>query len=772
MAAEYYTLGALLPDLAAGRLEHEESRRLLAACKQHPAFDVVELRRLEINGATGQIPQAVDGIVVECCDGTVPSRNAAGVKNRERLLLLHGQGLLTPHEVRALRANFPTTPHQNSVLDGEPPSLCLYFEPWSAVERTWTPAKHLQRILWWLRETALGTLHRSDQPLERLHFVSPYQIVLPADFKERAAPQAEVLRLAFAGSRNNGTVLRGVFQPKGAAKTQGDDTGLDNLIVKAPKLVSMRIERYPATLGSLHDQLVRYGSELLLPLIDAAKNVLPSTGLPIQDRSGKHTLLLLQVPVARCEHDAPERTDVSGFIIYDASLAQLGIACGAYFDGKDGKAYESRDLGIAGSAAMSAESGEAWRHLVLEPVDVKVAFSLNDARRASGISTEGAEFLGVLAGVGALGSSMAELWNREGWGNWSYIDDDILHAHNIVRHAGKDPHIGWAKVDVALNMAELNWPTAPKPKAIAAKANDFVNPEVNDAISAASLLVDATTTLEVPRDLSDRDSTPRMASTFLTPSGRDCVLLLEDEERKVRLSSLEAQYYRAILNRDWGAAHLVGHQGSYWVGAGCRDLSGVLSQEVVQLHGATLARQVRLLSARPEAQIRVWSMHDESGTLAVDIVPVEASLKSYLGRWSVIWDEVLKKKLRALRAGSLPNETGGVVLGYVDQKRKAIHVVNVLPAPSDSEASRAGFTRGVDSVKDAIERASALTANIVSYLGEWHSHPRHSSAAPSVADAALLAYLAETLAMDGVPALMVIVGETDISISLGEGAAA
>ncbi|WP_043632931.1 Mov34/MPN/PAD-1 family protein [Chromobacterium haemolyticum] len=760
----------MLPDLAAGRLEHEESRRLLAACSQHPAFDVVELRRLESNGTSGQIHQIVDGIVVECCDGTVPSRNAAGVTNRERLLLLHGPGLLTPHEVRALRANFPATPHQNSVPDGEPPSLCLYFEPWSAVERTWTPAKHLQRILWWLRETALGTLHRNDQPLERLHFVSPYQIVLPADFKERAATQEEVLRLAWAGSRSNGTVLRGVFQSKGTANTQGN-TGFDTLIVTAPTMVSMRIEPYPSTLGSLHDQLVRYGSELLSPLIDVAKNVLPNTGLSIQDRSAKHTFLLLQMPVARSENDAPERIDVSGFIIHDAPLAQLGVACGAYFDGKDGNVYENRDLGVAAIAAMPAESGEAWRHLRLEPVDVRIAFSLNDARRASGVSSEGAEFQGVLAGVGALGSCMAELWSREGWGSWSYIDEDILHAHNIVRHAGKDLHIGWAKVDVTRKMAELNWPTAPKPKAIAAKVNDFDNPEVNDALLTASLLVDATTTLEVPRDLSDRDSTPRMVSTFLTPPGRDCVLLLEDEERKVRLSSLEAQYYRAILNSDWGPTHLIGHQGSYWVGAGCRDLSGILSQEVVQLHGATLARQVRLLSARPEAQIRIWSMHEESGALAVDIVPVMASLQSRLGEWDVIWDEGLETKLRALREGGLPNETGGVVLGYVDQKRKAIQIVDVLPAPSDSDASRVGFTRGADGVKEAIERVSALTANVVSYLGEWHSHPRHSSAAPSAADAALLAYLAETLATDGVPALMVIVGETDISISLGEGTA-
>ena len=72
-------------------------------------------------------------------------------------------------------------------------------------------------------------------------------------------------------------------------------------------------------------------------------------------------------------------------------------------------------------------------------------------------------------------------------------------------------------------------------------------------------------------------------------------------------------------------------------------------------------------------------------------------------------------------------------------------------------------------MKEALERCSALTANIVGYLGEWHSHPRFSSATPSVADAALLAYLADTLSKEEIPALMVIVGETSISISIGEG---
>jgi len=626
----------------------------------------------------------------------------------------------------------------------------------------------LQRILWWLRETAVGTLHRSDQPLERLYFVSPYQIVLPAGFNERAANHSEILRLTFARSRADGTLLRGMFISKGAAEADANDPGLDTLVIEVPQAIGTRIERYPATLGNLHDQLVARGSGFIASLIEAVKKVVPSAGLPIHNPKVQHTLLVLRVPLVRAGSAASERTDVTGFIVHHTNLAGLGIACEAAFDGTDETAY-ANNLSIIGATGTDTHASDAWCHLTVEPVDVRVAFTPKDARKASGIPDEGAEFPGVLAGVGALGSCLADLWCRAGWGKWSLIDDDILHAHNLVRHIARDWHIGWAKVDAVAQMAELTWPTSSKPTAISAKVTDFGNIVVKSAIAGARLLVDATTTLEVPRDLSDRDDSPRMASAFFTPSGRDSVLLLEDASRKVRLHSMEAQYYRAILNSGWGGAHLNGHYGAYWVGGGCRDLSGVLSQEVVQLHGSTLARQVRLLTAKPEAQIRVWSLDDETGALTCESVPVEEPKEATLGEWRVVWDEGLAKKLKSIRAESLPNETGGVILGYVDQKRKAIHVVDVLSAPTDSVASQAGFTRGAAGVREAIERAAALTANIVGYLGEWHSHPRHSSAAPSATDADLLAYLAEMLAMDGVPALMVIVGEADISISLGEG---
>ncbi len=769
MSEDYFSIGEVLPDLDPKRLEHLESRRLLAACQRNSAFEVVELRR-KVSGESGDSNRpVVDGIVVECCDGTVPSRNPAGINNSERLVLLHGPELVTPHEVRALRVGFPVTPHQNHVLPGDPASLCLYFEPWSAVERTWTPEKHLQRILWWLRETALEKLHRSDQPLERLYFVSQFQIVLPADFNERVTNPLEILQIACARSRQSGTLLRGKFVSQSTAKSDELEPGLDSLVIEVPPTVVTSIERYPATLGELDDQLEARNSGLLAALVSTIKKDVTSAGLPIASPKVQHTLLLLKIPVIRVVGAQSERIDVIGFIVQHTNLASLGIACGAAIDGTDGKAYADNSLSIVAGTGKATPSSEAWRNLTIEPVDVRVAFTRKDARKASGISDGGAEFQGVIAGVGALGGCMADLWCRTGWGSWTFIDDDILHAHNLVRHIAKDPHIGWAKVDAVAKMAELTWPTAKKPTAVAAKVTDFSNDDVKKAIAGAQLLVDATTTLEVPRDLSDRKDSPRMASVFFTPSGRDSVLLLEDASRKVRLYSIEAQYYRSILNSKWGDAHLNGHHGAYWVGGGCRDISGVLSQEVVQLHGSTLARQVRLLTAKNEAQIRVWSLDEDTGSLACETVPVEEPREAKRGEWRVVWDEGLAEKLKEIRAESLPNETGGVILGYVDQKHKAIHVVDALSAPRDSIASQSEFIRGAADLREAIERAAALTANIVGYLGEWHSHPRHTSSTPSSTDKSLLVHLAETLVMDGIPALMIIVAENDISVSVGEG---
>jgi hypothetical protein len=56
---------------------------------------------------------------------------------------------------------------------------------------------------------------------------------------------------------------------------------------------------------------------------------------------------------------------------------------------------------------------------------------------------------------------------------------------------------------------------------------------------------------------------------------------------------------------------------------------------------------------------------------------------------------------------------------------------------------------------------------MVTYVGEWHSHPPFCAASPSTDDRTLLKTLADTLGDDGDPALMLIVGSAgDLTIEV------
>lgn len=149
---------------------------MLEACEEDPHCDLIEVRFIEENH---------HAIIINAADGTFDSVNKAGIRRVERLAIGYNPNRLIPWEVRALRSDFPRTMHQNLVYPGEPASLCLYAEEWAAVERTWTPQDLLQRMFWWLRETAQGTLHRADQPLEQLFFNCNDSFVLPEDYMDK-----------------------------------------------------------------------------------------------------------------------------------------------------------------------------------------------------------------------------------------------------------------------------------------------------------------------------------------------------------------------------------------------------------------------------------------------------------------------------------------------------------------------------------------------------------------------------------------------------------
>lgn len=744
MTEDYYELADAIEVIEESDLTFPRSRALVQAIEKNRDYSIVRLQRRQ--------DCDVEYIVADVETDKIPPNNRYGIRFRERFAFCVPANPKQLIEVRALRKDFPTLPHQNQTIAGDAPSLCLYFEPAISVMRTWTPQKFLRRIQWWLEKTSKGELHPADQPVEHLFFVTKYELVLPWNFDELLKDSQRAFRVVLRAKRpdDGGTF----FLEDGQDNEETGGVLAGCIELNMPPVVHGVIERPPVTLGQLHDQLYERGVDLLGPLKEILKGRVGTEGAPISS-DNSHTFFLLHVPLSRNPGSPPETTHHRAFLT-DAGPLKLGDETGALFS-LNNKYFNAQ--GILGSPDKTD-----WRQRQIMSVEVLRENDAAAGRQQSGIKEPGP--VGTLIGVGSLGSAMLNLWSRAGWGRWTVIDRDHIKPHNLSRHSAYVQHIGQSKALVA---AALHSATIGDGEVIpiwddACKSSDKA---IAKSLASADVVIDSSTTLEYPRHASTVDELPRHISVFMTPSGNSSVLLAEDGNRFTRLRTLEAQYYRAVIQNDWGKEHLRGNLGTFWSGASCRDISMVIPYSRIMVQAGTLAEQIQLVLPQTNAAIRVWEREPSLGSMVVHSVEVYPEHRMKFGELDLFMDEGVESQLRELRIAALPNETGGVLLGYYDFNINAVVVVCGLPSPPDSKSTPEMFERGIRGLADAVNEATERTAGMVVYVGEWHSHPANHSAMPSGHDIVQLLHLAVGMADDGLPALQLIVGEHDIQIIQG-----
>lgn len=749
MAEEFHELAEFgeiaRPDL----LVLNRAQALAAAVNNSSDYTLVQL----LSRAIPEVGR-IEALIVDIeCDG-VPSRNAAGIQYRERLALLVPEDNKAQVEVLALRKSFPVLMHQNHGTRDGAASLCLYFEPTPTVLRTWTPQRFLRRIQWWLEQSARGELHPADQPVEHLFFASKFELVLPwnVDVLRNAGEKTAVFR-GPARPDGGGTVFLRPLSDGGNAPTPL----ASHIDLMLPPVVQGFVERDPVTLGDLADLLSQREVDLLPPLIAALTDGVGPQGVSAETAES-FVVIILHIPLVRASGDSAERIARRTFLI-KGNLRELGVKAGALC------VHEKRYFAELQGSILAREPATEWKSEPIFAMDVLHFPDAAAARKQSSLDDEGPR--GVLIGAGSLGSVLLNLWVRAGWGRWSVIDKDHVKPHNLIRHVAFADHVGELKCDVVAELSEATTNGATKVAPVRGDACDLDAHAVQEALTTTELVVDASAALEYPRQASFRDNLPRHITVFVTPNGNGSVLMLEDRARAIRLRSLEAQYYRALIRQDWGAKHLEGNLGTYWSGASCRDISVAMPYSRIAAHASTLAEQVMRQAQSENACVRVWDRDPDNGGVAVYDVDLAAECCLGFGELTVFYDDGLSEHLQALRHSALPNETGGVLLGYHDFNVGAIVLVDALPAPADSYANRSSFERGTAGLLQAVQEASTRTAGIVGYVGEWHSHPPGHSATPSRDDIVQLVEISLGMHGDGLPALQLIVGEGDIRILQG-----
>ena len=681
---------------------------------------------------------------------------AHDIRKIERICIQFSQEDSLSPEVTALRTDFPLVPHVNIGRQEFPRSLCLYGEPYSETRLKWTPLRFIERTREWLSLTAKGALHADDQPLEPLLPLAIDRLIVPGHFFESTTDEPSPIYITSIGDERSTSYLASLEPPQ-----RGFALEAIGILLRNPPQMHGNISIIPSTLSELHDFLARGGSDLIGDLRSRLR-MWYEKGLIAANRE-KKLWLVITYALQRSPGGPVEATGTWGFVVA-SPISAVGESLGLWSISKG-------EVAIHLSGIDPTKRGENLRVEMFDPIS---NFTPRRAAQLNGFDLEHSH-KAVMVGQGALGSQLFANLMRSAFAQWTLVDDDILLPHNLARHALPGSAVGWNK---ALAVAAFANSTISENETAKAIAANVLTPgsqtgALQEAFGASDLLIDASASVAVARHLSrDVKSTARRLSTFISPSGLDSVLLCESANRNAPLDWVEMQYYRAVVQDPKMAMHLENRAHTIRYARSCRDVSSRISQDAIAIHAGILSRGVRSATLDKDGVIRIWRINSDDLSVEAHQYPVTDAIEFVIGDWTIVTDRVLISGLSAARAKQLPNETGGILLGSVDSTRKLVYVVDTVLSPSDSIEWPASYIRGYEGLNASLEQVRAKTLGNLDYVGEWHSHPDGCSCKPSTDDLKALAIIAEGMAAEAVPAVMVIIGqESNIEVLVGQATA-
>jgi len=718
--------------IALDRLRSPKARSLANALLQGiiDYADLVECRT-----------QVDTDIVVFDVEVEVPQLPTHPINPYERVAVIFDLRDENIPEVLALRSDFPRVPHLN-IRDTEfPRSLCLFEEQYRDLKRRWTAPLFAERIRQWFALTAKGSLHQDDQPLEPLLSGYVGHIVLPHNLLDPKA--TDLPKQLYLTATNSPDFLIAQHEKPSPETT----AAIVASVHCCPPQHHGIIRRRPSSLAEIAAVFEESGLNLLVELRERLKTWLETKTLHEIARNS-YLVLIFVCPKTREKGAEPESVDIFTFIT-NVSVVKLGEKIGLWQQSEG-------HLGLL----VPIDTTKIGEDIKVDLLNSSFELTRDLAARLNGQKESITKSI-VAIGVGALGSQVVMNLARSGFGKWTLIDNDRLMPHNVARHALTTQHIGWEKsITLALEASGL----IQDDDNFAALCADVIKPgqqaeALTKILRESHIILDMSASVTAARFLSlDINIPVRRVSLFLTPTGEDLVLLAEDNARSVRLDELEMQYYRAIVGDEALRGHFKPSEGRRRYGQSCRDVTSQLPQDLVALHAAIGAYELRQVAISEEASITVWRADRLRNVRRIDVTPAPV-IRHQNGEWKVCVDNDLLRKLHLLRDDKLPNETGGVLLGSLDLERNIIYIVETIPSPPDSKEWPTLYIRGYHGLAKKVDQIYQDTNGMIEYIGEWHSHPTGIRTVPSADDIQVFSWLTNLMNRDGLPPLMMIVGD-------------
>jgi integrative and conjugative element protein (TIGR02256 family) len=746
------------------------------------------------------------------CAKTPQAPGGLRLRNRERFVVLVSTDF--PFEVPVVlvpHRRWVGTPHVQWGVQ-----LCLYMAP--SIE--WVPADGMfgliERLTVWLEHAALGELDPDDQPLHPpVAYISGAAgvMVVHADLGE-LAPSASTSgrrQLAFAPGVERqpwgSTTYRLVV---GITKAQTDRFDLFEWVDRhewlrrftAGELLVTR-DGCPVagTLAVLTDRELSFEYPKQAATLVAA---LESIGIPREDlftaigevgainyelarrRAGDGPVLpselhvFVGTPSRRLHGDTLRQHLVCWrFDQLGRLVAENVIYAGAENAGLAKLGDLAREL-LPGWVARAETS---WVRVMEARAEVTV-------RRDAYSSSEWVRGRTVLVlGCGALGGPIVEFCVRAGAAEVVAVDNDVVTPGILVRQPYTDDDIGIPKALALANRLNRILPNQPVRPVVGA-AQAVLLGEVAPA-PAADLVIDATADSAVAsllelRRMRSEGTWPPVLSVMIGHDARRGVATIAKSEATgvgrhlLRRLALASRGHYAERLEDFaadffpteprtadfqpepgcssptftGSAADLSALAGHLFDAGLRALSGEGPSETAEPMVAAAVRLDASAAANRMLPAMTWlgwpnDQICKDGESGYEIRISQSALA-----------RIRAEIRRGARLRGANIETGGLLLGQVDDACRCIWVDDVSGPPPDSLLSAVHFDHGIEGVAELIAYYRERSGKLTTFVGMWHSHP-YGEAEPSRTDKAAMAALVTPVADGPRRALIVIVGGGD-----------
>lgn len=658
-----------------------------------------------------------------------PPRSKVDIRKEEPIIfLLHvDQYPYSAPLVRADRRNFPShLPHLNPVSAGQPQSLCLHrgnLDDWFQ-DRTMSDL--VVRVRSWLRDASAGRLIPEGDRFEPTRLagllglnIFPYEKLAELAETSNAGWSPVFYSLCSESSTDAGAWLYAIQYRFNFSQAQLES--IFNLCLKILDLPE------PSAMSK------RLIGLLLWPDLDRVSDeyfgVVPST---YGELRGFATKLGIDITAAMNEYFGQARSVLRGFPV------SLVVRRPSALIGKDTNIEVLNFVVTLDEADFSLQDDCPVSMLAhREPLTPERAKFLSHHEGEPSLPKT------FIVGLGALGSKVALSLGRTGDVDLTLADYDELSPHNLARHAMLRPGLGKNKAEAVKeaikdiygdNLSENRITSVKK------SLNSLITTDM-EVLSGHDLVLDFTASNAALNTLAGAALPDgcRVIRGEIADEGSLGIMMIEGPGRSPRIDDVQAFLFsKSLTDRSvagWLSRYRAQRESNVGnvledvdVGVSCSSDTLRLADDVISLYAAATTLSIR---ARPEAgELNLYTWHGEGDTPLQSrrwvLPPTVVCRPEESPGWEVRLSGVAAQRLREAFTRSGSRETGGVLLGRFHFKKRIVFVTEATGPPKDSTGRSYVFVRGVQNLPEEVQHAFDASGGLITYVGEWHTHPRGS----------------------------------------------